>query len=95
MATEADRKELMAQAQAKEAARARAGACDKQDPPKAGATVQPITDRRLRALAKRRAVGGERYLIDNHQVKANRLIACHPELDKEAPKAKPRTELLI
>lgn len=95
VATEADRNRLLEQAQAKQAARARAGDSDKKDPPKAGAAARPITDAQLRALAKRRAAGVERYLIDTHQVKANRLIACQPELDKKAPKAKPRTELLI
>ncbi|TNF92404.1 MAG: DUF748 domain-containing protein [Gammaproteobacteria bacterium] len=52
-------------------------------------------DEQLKLLAQNRAEIIEKYLVEEHDTKANRLISCQPSIEKEDAQAKPRTELSL
>ena len=58
---------------------------------RARASLRP---EQLEALAKARSMAIKDYLVEQHGVKDDRILLCHPEVDKAA-EAKPRAEILF
>ncbi len=75
----------------RKAVRTRAAPAPSQRTPAAKA---PITDEELLQLARRRAATVKDELVQTHEVAADRLFVCRPELDN-APAAEPRVQPLI
>ena len=53
-----------------------------------------ISKEQLEALAKARSDGIKDHLVNQHGIKADRILICHPEIDKTAD-GKPRAEILF
>jgi hypothetical protein len=63
-------------------------------PAAAGATVAQLPAEQLEALARARSMAIKDYLVARHGIKDDRILICHPEIDKTA-EAKPRAEILF
>jgi hypothetical protein len=60
----------------------------------AGTAIAQLPPEQLEALAKARSMAIKDYLVEQHGVKDDRILLCHPEVDKAA-EAKPRAEILF
>ncbi len=60
-----------------------------------GRTPPPIKDARLQDLARQRAGIVKDHLIERRGVKAKRLVACEPTVEKADAESKPRADLMI
>ena len=60
----------------------------------AGSAVVQLPPEQLEALAKARSMAIKDILVVQHEIKDDRILLCHPEIDK-ASEAKPRAEILF
>lgn len=98
LATESDRAALAAseptKAKTPSTAREMKNGDEKKTPAQKQSAASTTTDAALLELAERRTEGIEDQLVKLHEIAANRIIACKPEIDKNA-KASPRADLEI
>jgi outer membrane protein OmpA-like peptidoglycan-associated protein len=60
----------------------------------AGSTIAQLPPEQLEALAKARSMAIKDFLVEQHGIKDDRILLCHPEIDKTS-EGKPRAEILF